>query len=89
MRLVIVVVGGLHFIRQPVQKKICVIFDEHKGFCLGEPTAGRQNRRCRAFGRKQGCVLLQGLLRCRKALGMDVLQYSEKQQFLGFKEFVK
>ena len=89
MRLVIVVVGGLHFLRQAVQKKICIIFDEHKGFCLGEPTAGSQNRRCRAFGRKQSCVLLQGLLCCREALGMDVLQYSEKQQFLGFKEFVK
>lgn len=89
MRLVIVVVGGLHFFRQSVQKKIRVIFDEHKGFCPGEPTAGRQDRRCRAVGRKQGCILLQGLLRCREALGMNVLQYSEKQQLFGIKEFVK
>ena len=86
---VVVVVGGLHFFRQAVQKKICVIFDEHKGFCLGEPTAGHQDRRCRAVGRKQGCILLQGLLRCREALGMDVLQYGEKQQLFGIKEFVK
>ena len=42
-----------------------------------------------AFGRKQGCILLQGLLHCREALGMDVLQYSEKQQLFGIKEFVK
>ena len=86
---VIVVVSGLHFFRQPVQEKIRIIFDEYEGFRIGQPPASSKDRRCRAVGRKQGCILLQGLLRCREALGMDVLQYGEKQQLFGIKEFIK
>ena len=88
MRLVIVVVGSLHFLRQPVQEELRVVFDENEGFRLGEPSAGRQDRRCRAAGRVNLRIFLQGLLRYREALGLDVLQYSEKPQLFGIKEFV-
>ena len=88
-RLVVVVVGRFHVLRQPMQKKICVLLDEHEGFRLGQPPARRQDRLCRAGGRGKRRILLQGPLRRRKALGMDILQHGEKQQLLGIKEFIK
>ena len=89
MRLVIVVVSRFDLLRQSVQEKLRVIFDEHEGFCLGEPPAGCQNCRSCAVSRKQRRILLQGVLRRRKALGMNILQHSEKQEFLGVKKLVE